>query len=37
MGSETVEARMRSVQIVVDLPVFDNVPGVSVAADQIFR
>ena len=35
MGCEPVEARMRSVQIVVDPPVFNNVPGMAIAAEQM--
>ena len=35
MGCEPVEARMRSVQIVVDPPVFNNVPGMTIAAEQV--
>ncbi len=36
MGCEPVEARMRSVHIVVDPPVFNDVAGVSVTAEQMF-
>jgi hypothetical protein len=35
MRCEPVEARVRSVQIVVDSPFFDDLPGAPVAVEQM--